>query len=201
MVKSRKQGRAGQKSKLESRQAANEQAGQGDERGGPQASAKLQKKVERKTNFLARVATSAVVASGAVKKKKSSGKRKAVSKALADFSSLDDVLKEINHPGKEGAEGGSKARKDGMGVGACKKRMKITRKENERMQMVMGHPQYKANPLSAITSHLQAVLPSQAPPKQSAKTGKPANQNGSAKRKQKKKAGRSGGGGAGAMEI
>eukprot|EP00873_Tetraselmis_striata_P016255 jgi/Tetstr1/436519/TSEL_025345.t1 len=194
MVKARKQGRAGKKAALASKQAEELEAA---ERSGPGATQRLQKKVERKTKFLAKVATSAVVASGAVKKKRPAAKRK-VSKALADFSSLGDVLSEIRAPGRGEGEGG-KARKDGMGAGACRKRMKITRRENERMQMVMGHPQYKANPLSAIASHLQAVLPSQVPKPAATKDGaKPGNVNGSARRKARK--GRQGGGG-GDMEL
>ena len=37
--------------------------------------------------------------------------------------------------------------------------------ETDRMQQVLAHPQYMANPLAAIRNHLEATLPAAAPPK------------------------------------
>lgn len=37
--------------------------------------------------------------------------------------------------------------------------------ETDRMQQVLAHPQYMANPLAAIKNHLEATLPAAALPK------------------------------------
>ena len=36
--------------------------------------------------------------------------------------------------------------------------------ESERMQQVLSHPQFQADPLAAIASHLEATLPPPPPP-------------------------------------
>ncbi len=38
-------------------------------------------------------------------------------------------------------------------------------KESERMQKVLKHPDFQANPILAVTKHLQATLPAQPVPK------------------------------------
>mmetsp|Transcript_8509 Transcript_8509/g.24408 ORF Transcript_8509/g.24408 Transcript_8509/m.24408 type:complete len:188 (+) Transcript_8509:228-791(+) len=155
MVKSKKQGRAGKKAAFEKQGVT---PGSDAVPAGRQPSKRLKSKVDRKMNFIARVATSAISVSGGVNKKKTTAKRK-VSKALADMSSLDEVLKGISSSGASAKRPGKRAGTGLTGAGQSRARMTITKKENSRLQTVINHPHYKAQPLSAIMSHLQATLP------------------------------------------
>jgi len=86
-------------------------------------------------------------------------KRKAPSVALTDLTTLTASLNEA-----AGALEAGHKRQFGASVGTQRGREKVAEVETGRLQQVLAHPQFQANPLAAITSHLAATLPA-APPK------------------------------------
>ena len=57
------------------------------------------------------------------------------------------------------SEGGAGRRQFGSSVGTQRGRMRVAEVETTRLQQVLQHPQFLANPLAAISSHLAATLP------------------------------------------
>lgn len=52
----------------------------------------------------------------------------------------------------------------GASVGTLRARERVAAAEAPRMQAVLSHPQFQANPIAAIASHLSATLPPPPPP-------------------------------------
>ena len=99
-------------------------------------------------------ATKLTAAKGGVAKKK---KKKQPSKALTDLASLTASLSEA--AGALGGGDGGKRRQFGTSVGTQRGRERVAEVETARLQQVLDHPQFKANPLAAVASHLAATLP------------------------------------------
>lgn len=53
-------------------------------------------------------------------------------------------------------------------MGTQKGRERVAEVETARLQQVLTHPQFQANPLAAVVSHLTATVPA-APPKPAAR--------------------------------
>lgn len=83
--------------------------------------------------------------------------------ALTDLSSLTASLNEAAGT-LGGGGGGGRRHAFGAGVGTQKGREKVAEVETARLQQVLTHPQFQANPLAAVASHLAATVPA-APPK------------------------------------
>jgi len=122
-----------------------------------------QRKIVRKAAFLDRVAASAApkVSAGGVAKKRS-GKAKA--RPLPELASLASVLDAdvAASAARRLGVGSEPRRRDprgGAGVNSARQRRLIVVKETARMAQVLAHPQYRADPLAAITHHLNATLP------------------------------------------
>ncbi|GFR43215.1 hypothetical protein Agub_g4258, partial [Astrephomene gubernaculifera] len=139
---------------------------------GPAPPLHIQKKLTRKVQFLDKVSANAstlAAKSGGVNKK--TGRKK----ALPDLSTLGAVLDEVAQRGA-GAGGGKEGKEEkkqrGASVNSAKQRQHILLEESQRMQQVLRHPLYKADPIAAITNHLQHTLPPPPPAPKSA-PGKP----------------------------
>lgn len=88
-------------------------------------------------------------------------KKRQPSAALVDLASLTHSLAEA----AAGLEGGVAARHQfGRGVGTQRGRERVAEVETQRLQQVLSHPQFVANPLAAVASHLAATLPAAPPP-------------------------------------
>jgi hypothetical protein len=158
---------------------------------GPKPPQHLQKKITRKVKFFEKVAqssaTAALHAKQGVKKKR--GKAKA---ALPDLSSLAGELEQLaGLQDKSAQQQGQSKQQQRSGKGTqrsikrSKARLAVGISEMQRLQQVMQHPTYKADPILAITNHLTATMPAAPqPPKQRQQQG--------AKKKKKSKG--SGGG-------
>ncbi|GBF95091.1 hypothetical protein Rsub_07675 [Raphidocelis subcapitata] len=138
---------------------------------GPLPPQHVQRKVNRKVKFLERVAASkkaALAATGGGVAKK----RKAKSKPLPTLDSLAGALSAVEAAVSDSKA--SKAKQSDKGRGSSVKRLKARRAialtETQRLQAVMEHPSFKADPLAAISHHLQATLP---PPPPTAAAPKP----------------------------
>ncbi|PRW20857.1 ribosome biogenesis slx9-like isoform X1 [Chlorella sorokiniana] len=123
-----------------------------EERDGPAPPQHVQRKLTRKVKFLERVAaTGLTTTKGGVAKKK----KQRPSVALTDLASLTASLNET----AAGLEGAAARRQFGKSVGTLKAREKVAEVETQRLQAVLQHPQFQANPLAAVASHLAATLP------------------------------------------
>lgn len=146
---------------------------------GPAPPAHLQRKITRKVKFSEKVASNQPlkVAAGSVQKKTSKKRRK----PLPDLSSLTGTLDEVLDQRKQkvAAKAGGRDPRQGSGVNTSKIRTIIQAKETERLKQVLAHPQFKADPFSAVMNHLNATLPPPPP--------KPAVQKSDGKKKKKKK--------------
>lgn len=97
-------------------------------------------------------------------------KKRQPSAALNSLPLLSEVLAEVAAEregaaaGGVGAGGRPKRRQLGTSVGSLRARDRVAEKEAPRMQQVMQHPQFQANPIAAIASHLSATLPPPPPP-------------------------------------
>ena len=79
-------------------------------------------------------------------------KKRKPSAALANLDSLSASLREV-----AASEGGAGRRQFGSSVGTQRGRMRVAEVETTRLQQVLQHPQFLANPLAAISSHLAAI--------------------------------------------
>jgi hypothetical protein len=129
---------------------------QEEERQGPTPPAHVQRKLARKVKFLDRVASSKVKALAAVKSLKKRTQRK--KKVLPSLDTLAESLRLVDAAAQQ--ETAKEAGKpDHTRVTSAKGRMHAVAKESSRLQQVLSHPQFQANPLLAITNHLNASLP------------------------------------------
>ena len=86
---------------------------------------------------------------------KKRSKKRTIPAALTNFSTLAAALDRASDEAKNTAA----RRRQLAGKGFCKKRTVITSQETVRLQQVLAHPQYQADPFAAIQSQLQATLP------------------------------------------
>jgi hypothetical protein len=131
-------------------------------------SARLLHKLQKKTSLLARLQVSSAGGRGtprlgAVAKKHSSAKRakqQQQSKALGDLGALSVSLEEAaaSHGGPVAGAGGAR-QQFGKSVGTLRARSAIANAERERLQAVLAHPQFIADPIAAISKHLEATMP------------------------------------------
>ena len=121
-------------------------------RGQPLARARREQK---KVTFLQKIHSTAsqkgIISGTASRKRK---KRKEPSKVFSTFAaSLADQLDLVSADGKRNFK------LPGKSINNLKAREKIAKDETKRMIQVLDHPQFQANPLAALTSHLTATLP------------------------------------------
>ncbi|KAK9815410.1 hypothetical protein WJX72_003228 [[Myrmecia] bisecta] len=179
MVKKKLGGSRGRKVPKASQQDAKADKPQkGTELQGPSPPVHIRKKVARRVRFFEKVAASNPLgARGTIQKKQK--RRRQPSAALADLSTLADSLGEAANKLTTKAD----KKQKGLGVGGCKARTRITADETARLQQVLAHPHFKANPIAAITNHLTAMLP---PVPEPAKPKTPSAQELKEKRRQRK---------------
>jgi hypothetical protein len=91
-------------------------------------------------------------------------KRKKPSVALTDLASLTASLAETAAELDASSAG---KRQLGRSVGTQRGRERVAQVESGRLQQVLAHPQFQADPLAAVASHLAATLPP--PPQQPSK--------------------------------
>ncbi|KAG7667476.1 hypothetical protein Ndes2526B_g03482 [Nannochloris sp. 'desiccata'] len=129
-----------------------------EEGDGSQTPARLQRKLLKKVAFLEKLTANkpAKSTSAGVQKKK----KRRPSIALSNFGSLAQSLKEA----AKKAEGSLSKKLPGASVGTLKARSRIANEESERLQQVLQHPTFQADPLAAIATHLEATMPPPPPP-------------------------------------
>eukprot|EP00887_Chlorella_sp_A99_P001807 scaffold19.g1807.t1 len=145
----------------------------------------VQKKITRKVKFLERVAASKPLAtkSGVAKKKK----KWQPSAALNSLPLLSESLAEA--VAQRASTGGDKrAKPPGASVGSARGRERVAEAELPRVQAVLAHPQFQADPIAAITSHLSATLPPQLLPKPALKPAEEQQRRRDKKRRQRQRA-------------
>jgi hypothetical protein len=132
---------------------------------GPKPPQHLQKKITKKVKFFEKVAQSSTAAALQTKKglKKRKGKAKSV---LPDLQSLAGELEQLaglqdSQPQQQGQS--KQQQRSGKGTKSSIKRSKarlaVGISEMQRLQQVMQHPVFKADPIQAITNHLNATMP------------------------------------------
>jgi hypothetical protein len=172
---------------------ANSSAADAEAAAGPKPPQHLQKKITKKVKFFEKVAKSSTAAALQAKKglKKRKGKAKA---ALPDLQSLAGELEQLAglQDGQSQQQGQSKQQQhSGKGTKSSIKRSKarlaVGISEMQRLQQVMQHPVFKADPIQAITNHLNATMP--AAPQAQKQRQQPG-----AKKKKKSKSGDAGAG-------
>ncbi|KAI8465301.1 MAG: hypothetical protein J3K34DRAFT_396195 [Monoraphidium minutum] len=177
--------------------------GAGSQPSGPLPPQHVQRKVNRKVKFLEKIAASqkaslAAPGRGVTKKRKA--------KPLPTLDSLAGALSELGAGGEAGGAAGGGGGGGGLsgkakhmaskGRGSSVKRLKarqaIALSEAHRLQQVLEHPSYQADPLAAITHHLQATLPPPPPAKAAAGAGGKQRRKGGKQPGPKRKAAQSG---------
>ncbi|KAK3250741.1 hypothetical protein CYMTET_39901 [Cymbomonas tetramitiformis] len=117
-------------------------------------SSSLKRKMDKQLKFTDKLQKShdeALAAKTTLAKKR---KKKKVGITLGNLRSLVDDL-----PDSKGAAGaGVPSLKLAPKVLRSRARTKLLTSETERMAAVLAHPTFKANPVAAITSHLQATI-------------------------------------------
>lgn len=73
--------------------------------------------------------------------------------ALSNLGTLSESLQDA------ATRGAGEQRAEGAAVGTLRARERIVKEEANRLQAVLQHPQYQADPLAAINNHLEATLP------------------------------------------
>lgn len=157
------------------RKEAKEHAGSAQAQQGPSPPGHVKKKVTKKLHFLERVADSkqqALAARSVIRKKKHKSKAKQA-KALPDLSSLAELLAEVDHKQQQQQQDPKQQQQPEQQsnthkgrteqITGSKARRIVTQTETARLQQVLAHPDFKANPLAAIKNHLAATLPEPAP--------------------------------------
>jgi hypothetical protein len=91
---------------------------------------------------------------------KRKGKRRGgVGAALSDFASLEATLGDIAGGASPLARlGRAKGRKVKSAVMRTKQRTRLCASETGRMQAVLAHPEFRSNPIAAISNHIVAAL-------------------------------------------
>ncbi|DBA84143.1 TPA: hypothetical protein ACH3X1_006616 [Trebouxia sp. C0004] len=144
---------------------------------GPEPPSHVKKRLTKKLHFLEKVADSklqALSATAGIRKKAHKSKHKQ-QKPLLDLNSLADLLAEVDQKqqaleagqGDDGQPNKQKGRTEQ--INGSKARRAVTQVETTRMQQVLAHPDFQANPLAAIRNHLAATLPEPAPVKPQSK--------------------------------
>ena len=128
--------------------------------------AHLSKKLDRRIKFVKQIKKSSIASLAARGSLQKPRKRRKKSQALNSLDTLTDALDTASAEVQQAAVRRHKL----AGRGESKKRTKITSQETERLQQVLAHPQYQADPFTAIQSHLQATLPPAPLPKPAVKT-------------------------------
>lgn len=174
-------------------------AADADAAAGPKPPQHLQKKITRKVKFFEKVAQSSASAALHAKKgvKKKRGKAKS---ALPDLRSLAGELEQLaglqENDNQQQGQQQQQQQRSGKGTKSSIKRSKarlaVGISEMQRLQQVMQHPMYKADPIQAITNHLNATMPAAPQP--------PKQRQGQQGAKKKKKSSKSGGGGVADMQ-
>lgn len=137
------------------------------EKTGPKPPQHLQNKITKTAKFFEKVAANnaALQVDRVVKKKK--GKSKS---ALPNLQSLAGELEQLVQSSAK-----QEQQRPGKGISSSVKRSRarlaISVSETQRLQQVLQHPTYQADPILAITNHLTATLPAApAPQKQQHKS-------------------------------
>lgn len=175
MVKTKVGGSKGRKAV---KPAADSKA-QASEQDGPEPPGHVKKRLTKKLHFLERVADSkrqALAANAGIRKKSHKSKDKQ-QKPLPDLHSLAELLAEVGqkqqqqapNKGQLGAEQPNKQKGRTEQINGTKARRTVTQVETTRMQQVLAHPEFQANPLAAIRNHLAATLPEAVPVKPQSK--------------------------------
>ncbi|KAK9866374.1 hypothetical protein WJX84_000968 [Apatococcus fuscideae] len=147
---------------------------------GPAPPSHLQRKVTKHMKFYDKVAASKASALAARPSihKRSKRRREAVPASLTDYSALLGSLEGAAQQAQAVSQGRAAKQKRGLGRGGGKARTKITVDETVRLQRVLQHPSFQADPLAAVRAHLDSTLPAAAsppkPPRQKAKKKSPA---------------------------
>eukprot|EP00878_Enallax_costatus_P008634 GHUV01009028.1.p1 GENE.GHUV01009028.1~~GHUV01009028.1.p1 ORF type:complete len:182 (+),score=61.33 GHUV01009028.1:332-877(+) len=126
-----------------------------EEQSGPKPPQHLQKKITKKAKFFEKVAAN----NAALQVQRSVQKKKGRSKsALPNLQSLAGELDQLVQLGAQ-----QEQQRPGKGIRSSIKRSKarlaITVSETQRLQQVLQHPTYVADPIQAITNHLTATMP------------------------------------------
>lgn len=117
-------------------------------------SSSLKRKMEKQLKFTDKLQKShdeALAAKTTLAKKR---KKKKAGITLGNLQSLVDDLPDSKGP----AGAGVRSLKLAPKVLRSRARTKLLTSETERMAAVLAHPTFKANPVAAITSHLQATI-------------------------------------------
>eukprot|EP00877_Chromochloris_zofingiensis_P009667 jgi/Chrzof1/4954/Cz15g06060.t1 len=124
---------------------------------GPAPPQHMQRKISRKVNFLEKVAAS----KKAVQQHKAGVKKKRKVKPLPDLKALAGSLDELL--AQQQVQKPKQQQQQQKGLACSVKRLKaralIAAKETARLHQVLEHPEFKANPIQAITNHLASTLP------------------------------------------
>jgi len=127
---------------------------------GPAPPQHVQRKLTKKVNFLERVAASK---QASLQLKGTSLKKKKKSKQLPDLKSLAGPLEELLKSQGQAKTSSNQQGKRLTSVKRVQARADVTGRELNRLQQVVYHPAFQANPLASIMNHLQAALPSPKP--------------------------------------
>ncbi|CAL8463378.1 g2912 [Coccomyxa elongata] len=122
---------------------------------------RLQHKIAKRVQFLEKVAASRPaprlgVQQGGTKKKRRNDRGPG---RLGDLSNLTASLAEAAQEEDVKAAAKAAMQSRGLGAGGTRKRLRLVEKETKRLHQVLAHPQYRSDPIAAITSHLSATLP------------------------------------------
>lgn len=133
---------------------------------GPAPPKRVKEKLTKKVKFLQKVADSKPRKLGVTKAglgKHGSGKRRRQGRpsTLTDLSTLMEGLQAASHEAEAGAA--EQLRRKGQSVTSQRGRARVLEQEAGRLQQVLHHPQFIADPLAAVRTHLSATLP-EAPP-------------------------------------
>eukprot|EP00879_Flechtneria_rotunda_P017034 GHRR01017838.1.p1 GENE.GHRR01017838.1~~GHRR01017838.1.p1 ORF type:complete len:175 (+),score=66.63 GHRR01017838.1:385-909(+) len=133
--------------------------------GGPKPPQYLQRKITRKVKFLEKVAQSSTAAALKLQQKGVSKKRK--KQQLPSLESLAGQIEEMTGQLNGQQQHQQDSKRPGRGKSSSIKRSKarlaVTVSETQRLQQVLQHPLYQADPIQAITNHLTNTMPP--PPK------------------------------------
>lgn len=150
---------------------------------GPKPPQHLQRKITKKVKFFEKVAQSSTAAALSVQKGVKKKKSKAKSQ-LPDLQSLAGELEQLAGLQQQDKQPQRSGKGTKSSIKRSKARLAVTVLEMQRLQQVMQHPSYKADPLQAITNHLTATMPAAAQPQKQHQR-----QQGTKKTKGKKKGG------------
>ncbi|CAN8266889.1 unnamed protein product [Cochlearia groenlandica] len=144
---------------------------------GSETGSKSDKKFEKKLQFYTKVkdTLSSLSVQKEIGKKKKLRSRQKKLKAY-DLSTLSEFLPECNASLQKSALPAPELKMN------CKRRQELVLSEGERLNTVLDHPAFQADPIGSIFQHLQ----SQQPPVEEKPKKKKANINGSKKRNKNK---------------